>query len=123
MAAQGCVGSKVPGTNEEGSVTMHTPKMLAILALAGFALIESGASARQAAPQDAPPANAQMGCPMAQGQPMNRDQMPGMGPGQMGGRMGNMGPQGMQDMQNMHTEMAALREEMRLLREELSRKR
>jgi hypothetical protein len=110
---------------------MRTPKMLAILALAGFALVESGASARQATPQDAPPPNAQMGCPMAQGQPMNRDQMPGMGPGQMGGRMngpmggpmGNMGPQAMQDMQNMHTEMVALREEIRLLREELSRKR
>jgi hypothetical protein len=111
------------GRSLKGIVTMREFKNIVALALATTALLGVSASAQET-PQASPPGNAQMGtCPMMQGQPMNGNRMPGMGTGKMGGAMGNMAPEGMQDMQQMHTEMAALREEMRLLREELGRRR
>lgn len=113
---------------------MRKSQTLAILMLAGSALLVTGASAQQTSPQGSPPASGQaMPCPpggpmgpghgMGPGPGMRGGMGPGagpaMGPGQMGGMMG-MTPE---ERQQMHQEMLALREEMRLLREELRKAR
>lgn len=109
---------------------------LSIVVLAGSALLMTGASAQQPAPQSSPSADSQVvtcppGGPMGPGRGMAQAPGPGMqrgmgpgagqgmGPGQMGGMMG-MTPQ---DMQQMHQEMIALREEMRQLRDEMHNRR
>src|SRR5436190_24301718 len=110
--------------------TMRNQKTLAILALAGSALVMTGASAQQPAPQ----ATQAMPCPP--GGPTGHEHGPapamgpgagqamgqGVGQGPMAGSGGMMaGPGGMmgmdrQEMQQMHADMAAMREEMRQLR-------
>jgi hypothetical protein len=97
----------------------------ALVILAGSALLMTGASAQQPAPQASqPPADPTVVCPRdgPGGPGMGRGMGPGMGPGPMAGQAGGM-MMHPEDMQRMHADVTALREEIRLLREELRSRR
>ena len=114
---------------------MRNHKTLSILALAGSALVMTGAWAQQLTPPATAPADGQaMPCPPGGPVGHGRGMAPGTGPGpgqgmgqgmSQGPMAGSGGMMGMdrQEMLQMHADMAAMREEMRQLREELHARR
>jgi hypothetical protein len=95
---------------------MPRPNTLALVVLAGSAALMTGASAQQPAPQASPPPDPAVVCPHSGQAAAGMRHGMGPGPGPMAGA-GMMMPR--ENMQRMHADMTALREEIRLLREEL----
>jgi hypothetical protein len=103
---------------------MSRRQTFALFVLTSSALLMTGASAQQPAPQGSSLADPAVVCPRdGPGTPgMGHGMGPGTGRGPMAGQPGGM-MMHQEDVRGMHTEMTALREEIRLLREELRTRR